>query len=226
MPIINQAGEKYFKGTDPNAGQENRVAKKELSKDDFLKIFLTQMKAQNPLKPYDSTAMLQQMGQLTSLTATEELQGSIRNLNLTIGKSEILSASQLVGRKVQLLSDKSPLVAGEGLHGSTIVPSTASNVVITIRDAQGGIVKTIEKGVSEAGVLDFDWDGKGPDGKEMKPDFYQISAKAKIDGKEVDLKTAGTFKVNSVAMNPMTGSVFVNVDGLGGVDMSYILKII
>lgn len=225
MPIINQAGGKYFNGTDPNAGKE-RVAKKELSKDDFIKIFLTQMKAQNPLKPYDSSVMLQQMGQLTSLTATEELQGTIRNLNSNIGSSKILSASQLVNRKVQVLSDKSPLVAGKGLQGSAIVPAQASSVVITIKDAKGNVVKTIDKGVSEGGVLDFDWDGKGADGKELPADFYQISAKAKIGGKEIDLNTAGTFTVNSVAMNPATGTVFLNVDGLGGIDLNYIVKII
>lgn len=226
MTVINQAGGKFFTQTDPNVGQEKRVAKKELSKEDFLKIFLTQMKSQNPLKPYDSSAMLQQMGQLTALTATEELQGSIRHLNHTIGKSEILSASQLVNRKVQLISDKSPLVAKEGLDGSVIVPGKASSVVITIKDAKGNVVKTIEKGVSESGVLDFHWDGKGADDKEMPADFYQISAKAKIDGKELDLNTAGTYKVNSVAMNPASGTVYLNVDGLGGVDMSYIIKII
>lgn len=226
MTIINQAGGNMFNPTDPNVGQEKKVAKKELSKDDFLKIFLTQMKSQNPLKPYDSSAMLQQMGQLTALTATEELQGTIRHLNLTIGKSEILSASQLVNRKVQLLSDKSPLVSGQGLQGAVILPAKANDVTITITDSQGNIVKTIEKGVSEAGVVDFDWDGKDASGRDLNPDFYQISAKGTIDGKKIDLATAGTYKVNSVAMNPSTGNVILNVDGMGGVDMRYIVKII
>lgn len=205
---------------------DRQGGKKDLSKDDFMTIFLTQMRMQSPLKPYDSAQMLQQMSMLTSLTSTEELQRTIQGLNLSIAKSQVMSASQLIGKRVQIPSGVSPLVAGHGLSGSVILPGSVSNVTITIKDKDGKVVKTIEKGESSSGVLDFDWDGKDADGNEMKADYYKISATATMDGKQVDLHTAGTFTIGSVAMNPETGAVIMNVDGLGGVDMGEIIKIL
>ncbi len=213
-------------GSSPNGVETPTNGRKELSKDDFIKIFLAQMKLQSPLKPYDSSAMLQQMSQLTSLSATEELQSTIKNLNYNLGKSQVLSASQLIGKSVQVPSEVSPYVKGEGLRGSVILPTSASNIEISIKNAKGELVHTINKGSSNAGVLDFQWDGKDEQGNELEPDYYQISASANIDGQRNQLITAGTFKVESVALNPTQNNVILNVDGLGGMDMNDIIKII
>lgn len=225
MTIINDSLGKDF-SIDIDRTGDRQGGKKDLSKDDFMTIFLKQMSMQDPMKPFDSSQMLQHMSMLTSLTSNEELQKTIQGLNLSIAKSQVMSASQLIGKKVQIPSGVSPLVEGQGLSGSVILPGSVSGVTITIKDKDGNVVKTIDKGASGAGVLDFDWDGKDADGKELPADYYKISASATIDGKQVDLHTAGTFKIGSVAMNPETGAVILNVDGLGGVDMGEIIKIL
>ena len=216
-----------------SAGQppSPRAPGKELSKDDFIKIFLAQMRMQSPLKPYDSSAMLQQMSQLTALSATEELQKTIQNLNNNMGKTQALSASQLIGKHVQVPSKLGQLVAGEGLHGSVILPESVTSVEITIKNSKGDVVGVVKKDAPGAGLVDFDWNGKRPDGKDdFPPGIYQISAKATINGKPVDVYTAGAFKVQSVTLNPQTGAVILNLDGLSGKDalanMSDIIKII
>lgn len=227
MPTINDSTGVGRSEHDINAEKNDRQGgKKELSKDDFMTIFLTQMRMQSPLKPYDSAQMLQQMGMLSSLTASEELQKTIHALGSNIARSQVMSASQLIGKKVHIPSGVSPLVKGEGVSGSVVVPAEATDVTITIKDKDGNVVKTISKGSSGRGVLDFDWDGKDADGNELKPDFYKISAEATINGKKLGIHTAGTFKIESVAMNPANGAVILNVDGLGGVDMGEIIKIL
>lgn len=226
MSIINETIGANKNPLDINGNNDRQGGKKDLSKDDFMTIFLTQMRMQSPLKPYDSAQMLQQMSMLTSLTASEELQKTIHGLGINIAKSQVMSASQLIGKKVQIPAGVSPLVKGEGLSGSVILPADVSKVTITIKDKDGKVVKTIDKGASGSGVLDFDWDGKDAEGNELNPDFYKISAEATIDGKQIQLHTAGTFKVGSVAMNPANGAVILNVDGLGGVDMGEIIKIL
>jgi flagellar basal-body rod modification protein FlgD len=226
MTNINQAGGLAFIPTDPNAGKGNVAPKKELSKEDFLKILLVQMKTQNPMKPFDSSTMLQQMGSLTSLTSTEELKKSIGFLNQTIGKSEMLSASQLINKQVHIVSDESPLTEKHNLKGSVIVPSKAGEMTITIKDNNGRVVKTISKGDVDNGVIDFEWDGLDVEGKKMAFGTYKISATGTLNGKKEDLMTAGCYEVRSVAMNPATGSVFLNFDGKNGIDMGYIVKVI
>lgn len=213
-------------GSSPASPETQIGGKKELSKDDFIKIFLAQMKLQSPLKPYDSSAMLQQMSQLTALSATEELQNTIKNLNYNLGKSQAISASQLIGKNVQIPSEISPYVKGESLRGSVVLPNDASNIEISIKNSKGEVVQVLNKGNSSAGVLDFAWDGKDADNNQLESDYYQISATATINGEKSRLMTAGTFKVESVALNPADNNVILNVDGLGGIDMSDIIKII
>ena len=206
--------------------QGGKVAGKALSQDDFMSLFLAQMKTQSPLKPFDSSDMMQQMSQLTSLSATKELEQTIKLMNANLGRSSVLSATQLIGKKVAIASDKSPLVANEGLGGSVVVPGDASDITVEIKDKSNKLVKTIKLPGSSSGVVDFHWDGLDADSKPMPPDFYNISAKATINGKAVDVYTAGIFKVNSVTMNRQNSSVILNVDGLGGMDMGDIIKIL
>jgi flagellar basal-body rod modification protein FlgD len=219
-PIQNVGGQRVVEDNDA------KINKTQLKPDDFMKLMLAQLRMQNPLKPYDNSAMLQNMSQISSLNATKDLQASIKNLDNNMGKSQVLSASQLVGRKANFPSEVSPLVDGDGLCGSVVIPGQASEVTITIKDKNGQDVKTIKLGATGAGVADFKWDGLDADGKKMDADFYKISAAATIDGKQVQVLTAGTFKINSVALNPKSNEVILNVDGLGGMKMNEILKIL
>ncbi len=208
-----------------NKPQERRVGEQQLSKDDFLKLMLAQMKNQDPFKPYDSGAMLQNMSQISQMSATDELKKTIQTLSTSIGRSQMVGTTQLVGHKVQVLSKVAPLVAGKGLSGSVILPKGAEDVTIEIKDPQGKVVKTITKGATSRGVLDFDWDGKVDD-KELPADFYTISGTATIDGAKTSLMSAGTFTVGSVALDQSTNTTILNVDGLGGLTLDDILKVL
>ena len=209
-----------------NMPKERRIGDQELTKDDFMKIMITQMKNQDPFKPYDSAAMLQNMAQLSQLSASDELKKSITNLSTNISRSEMVGSIQLVGHGVQVLSKVAPLIAGKGLSGSVIVPKQANNVTIEIKDPSGKVVKTVQKGDSGRGVLDFDWDGKDDKGVELPAEFYTITGTATIDGAKTTLMSAGTFKVGSVALDQSTNKVILNVDGLGGLTMDDILKVL
>jgi flagellar basal-body rod modification protein FlgD len=197
----------------------------QLSQDDFMKILLTQMRLQTPQNPFDSNTMMQQMSQLTTLSATKEMENAVKSLNTNLGESQVLSASQLVGKHVQVPNDISPLIAGEGLKGSVILPRDVENSTVTIKDQNGKVVKTIELGASSSGVVDFTWDGMDSENKPMTPGFYTISATTQIHGENVAIPTAGTFKVNSVALDKNGNGVILNLDGLGGVNMKDLIKI-
>ena len=70
-----------------------------IGQDDFLKILLTQMNYQDPLKPMDNQQFVAQMAQFTALEQTRQANDHLENL-LTIQ-----SATQsigLIGRTVQI----------------------------------------------------------------------------------------------------------------------------
>ena len=198
----------------------------QLTQDDFIKLLLTQMRLQTPENPFDSNTMMQQMSQLTTLSATNEMQNTVKSLNANLGTSQVLEAAQLVGKKVQILSGVSPLTAGEGLKGSLVLPTDVESTTVTIKDSNDKVIKVIELGASSSGVLDFSWDGLDTDGKAMPPGIYKISGAASFNGESAPVPTTGTFNVNSVALDRNGKGVILNLDGVGGVKMDDVIKIL
>lgn len=84
-----------------------------LGKDGFLKLFMEQLKNQDPLEPMDNSQMLSQMAQFTSVeqltylgdTAENmlgfqtDLAGGLESLNQFMGSSSLASYSNLIGKQ-------------------------------------------------------------------------------------------------------------------------------
>lgn len=197
----------------------------QLSQDGFLKLLLAQLRMQSPTSPFDSSTMMQQIAQLTGLSSAQELEKTVKTLAESMGTSQILEASRLVGQHVQIPSEKCPLVQGEDLKAAVIVPKGVDSIDVTIRDANDQIVKTMHLGAPSDGVLDFTWDGMNMSNQPMAPGYYKVSATSILNGQNTALPVAGTFKVNSVAQDRLGKGIILNVDGLGGVNMQDIIKI-
>lgn len=203
-----------------------QVAQKQLTKDDFVKLFLTQLTKQNPLKPFDTGAMMQNMSQMTQLGSTEELNKTIKTLDTNMARSSLLQSTQMIGKKVAAPSDLNHL-SDKGMTGSILLESPASEVIVTIRDKDNKEIKKVHiEGTSSSGVVDYAWDGKNEAGEVMKPGFYNISVDAKQQGTPVKAYAAGHFDVSSVAFDQQKNKVILNLDGLGGTEMDYVIKVL
>ena len=209
-----------------NEDNATKLKRTQLAPEDFMTLMLAQLKMQDPLKPYDNSAMLQNMAQISSLNSTKDLQSTIKNMNANMGKSQVLAASQLVGKNVALASESSSLIEGQGLTGSVVLPSNAAQVMVSIRDAKDQEVRALALGPTGAGMQDFHWDGTDAAGKPMAPGAYHFVASADINGKPVAVGTAGIYKVNSVSLDPKDQEVILGVNGIGNAKMNDILKIL
>lgn len=211
------------------------LPKKQLTPDDFILLFTKQLTTQNPLHPSDSNTILQQMASASSIGAATNMTKAMtdleKSMQVSLGKSEFINASQMVGKNVEVPSDLCPLHKGDGLSGSVLVTGPATNIKVTIKDSDHKVVKEITLDAAKTeGLVDFKWDGMKDDGHggsiESAPGFYNISATATVDGQQKSLGTAGSFKVKSVGLNQQTGGVILNVDGLGGLGLNDIVKIL
>lgn len=201
------------------------VDKNQLEQKDFLKLLLAQLKLQNPLNPFDASTMMQQISQLTGLNATQKMSDSIDVLKSSLGASQLFEASHMVGKSVQLLSDTLRLSEGAGAAGSVLVPAGVETIQITISDEQGKAVRTFTVNAPGEGVFDFNWDGLDDKGQAVPMGFYKMSAMSSVADNPVTISTAGTFKVDSVALDRDSGKVILNIEGLGGVNMDNLVKI-
>jgi flagellar basal-body rod modification protein FlgD len=113
-----------------------------LGLDDFLKILLTQLTYQDPLKPLDNQEFIAQLAQFTSLQQTSEVNRNIQQL-LTIQAST--QAVGLIGRTVQVqgtsgsiigqvttlrFNQGQPLVTVRGSDGSYSTDLSPSQIVL------------------------------------------------------------------------------------------------
>src|SRR5690348_12047108 len=95
FPIINTAAASPT-GTDNN---NIPVPTQMLSQQDFLKLLVTQMTSQDPLKPTDSQDLLSQMTQFSTLNANTALQTQLAQMQTL---NEFSEAGSLLGKQVTL----------------------------------------------------------------------------------------------------------------------------
>lgn len=112
-----------------------------LGMEDFLKILLTQLTYQDPLKPMDNQQFMAQMAQFTSLEQTQQLNNKIETL---ITNQAALQSVGLIGRTVEIttssgtlsgkvsalsLAAAAPLLTVETADGATLSDVSLSQIV-------------------------------------------------------------------------------------------------
>ena len=107
---------------------------------DFLKILLTQLTNQDPLKPMDNQQFMAQMAQFTSLQQTQELnskmeqlivnQSSLQSVGLIGHNVDIsVNGSNLTGKVVSLsLTGEAPLLTVTTTNGATLSNISLSQI--------------------------------------------------------------------------------------------------
>ncbi len=106
-----------------------------LGQEDFMKILLTQLTYQDPMKPMDNQQFMAQMAQFTSLEQTQQLNSKIATL---IGNQAALQSVGLIGRTVDVSSTSGTLT------GSVVSLSlSGESPLITLRTSAGSTLQDI-----------------------------------------------------------------------------------
>lgn len=98
-----------------------------LGQNDFLKLMIAQLQAQNPLEPSNANEYVNELAQLTQVEQTTNLAAA----------SELSGAVQLIGRTVAFNDSHGSLVRGK----VESVQSTASGTTVTV-EGVGGVKLT------------------------------------------------------------------------------------
>jgi len=94
------------------AGERTQIKNdsSKMGKDEFLKLLVTQLKYQDPLKPMDNKAFIAQTAQFSSL---EQMNNMNKNLNKFLEMQQLSQVGGLVNKKVTVLdSDTGEEVTG------------------------------------------------------------------------------------------------------------------
>lgn len=189
------------------------------TQDRFLTLLVTQMKNQDPLNPMDNAQVTSQMAQLSTVTGIEKLNSTMQAMS----SSQALTASGMIGRGV--LADGSSLaLSGGQAIGGVDLAKAADSLKITIKDASGKTVDTIDMGKQNAGVIPFAWDGKMADGTTAPDGDYTFSVNASLAGSTITATALAYGVVNSIT--PTTSGVTLGAGTLGDVSINNVKKIL
>ena len=154
------------------------TAIKGLGQDDFLKLLLAQLQAQDPLKPLDNQEFAAQLATFNSL---DQLIGINKKLEAVQGQQQELSqlqATALIGKEVRALGDSVSLSEGKGATLHYAINANAGRAVVNIKDKAGNLVRAIEVGSQKVGDQSVTWDGKDTAGRPLEAGTYTFEVKA------------------------------------------------
>lgn len=162
-------------GTNSTA-DANRFAS--LSSEEFIRVLTTELKNQDPFQPNDSAALLEQLSSIRNIESQSVLQEKIESLVL---QNQIASASGMIGKVVQGLTDDSRNVVGV----VDTVQVAGDRVVLSLHNGER-LAMTRVNAIAEGGV------------SSDAPGNATLSADLNGDG-EVDVADLGIFAAQYVS---------------------------
>lgn len=200
------------------------AARERLGQKDFIELMLAQFTNQDPLKPLDGTQFIGQLAQFSTVTGIEEMGTSLKSLADSLRSEQMLAGAALVGRQVLVPSSRAVLGGAGDVSGSVEVPEGVQQVLVTVRDAAGQIVRqmTVEAG---AGLVDFRWDGTTDAGRRAPPGDYSFGAIASGGGRSVSLPLMFDDEVRSVTLDTSGRQLVLNTTHHGPVQLADVRRI-
>lgn len=194
-------------------------------KNEFLQLFVTQLRNQNPLEPRDGAEYLGQLAQFSTLEGIRNMETAFNKIANSLNSNQALQASTLVGKNVEVKTDNGLYMQGSTVKGSINVPDYATNVQMEIRNEQGEVIRTVNMNTAQKGELGFMWDGLDDNGNAQPSGVYRFIAKANIQGTEKQIDTYISANVDSVTINKNGQPVTLNVSGYGRISIEDIKTI-
>lgn len=180
-------------GTATSDTQPKYVDPKErgsLSRDDFIKLFLTQLQFQDPTKPMESAEMATQMAQFNMVDLLQKNNEAMAKLVSADQVRNNLSALSYIGHEVRYKGNLLNLRGGNYRQFHLDTSADVASAVAVIKDVKGNVVRTLDMGALTKGTHDLNWDGLSDTGEQVSDGVYSVSIKAVNEKNEtVDVTT-------------------------------------
>lgn len=210
-------------GNSANGAGSAGSANQTLGQNEFLKLMMVQLKNQDPMKPLDPSQFVGQLAQFSTVTGIQNMQSSINDLVTSNRSSQLLGGSSLVGHDVLAPASTASIAAGGAVSGAVDVPDGSQALQVQVSDASGQLVRTFSV-TPQAGLTEFNWDGKTTAGETAASGTYTFKVVAGAGGSTVSLDPMLTSRVNSVTIDPSSSALTLNTNS-GSLALSSVRRV-
>lgn len=156
-----------------------------LGKEDFLHLLVTQLQAQDPLNPMESTDFTAQLAQFSSLEQLQNVNSNMEYLLLFESSINNAQAVSFIGKEIKAIGNSVEV------HNDVVdtmnfeLLDDAQAVYINVYDKPGNLVRSIQSGQMDAGPQTFSWDGRNDSGNTVADGIYtyEVLAVDELDDK-------------------------------------------
>jgi flagellar basal-body rod modification protein FlgD len=189
----------------------------------FLTLLVSQLQNQDPLNPLDNAEITSQLAQLSTVTGVNKINDTLTTLSTSLNANQYMQSAGLVGHDVVVTGNQVQLADGAARLGYAL-KADADTVTVTIKDAAGAVVRTIDAGGGKADVHFVDWDGKDNSGKVVADGTYTFDVTASAAKASVDTTALTVGHVSGLIPGSSGGQL--QLGALGRIDLSQVVEIL
>jgi flagellar basal-body rod modification protein FlgD len=177
-----------------------------MGENDFLTLFTTQLKNQDPSQPEDNSTFVSQLAQFSQLTATTNMESSMNNLVSTMQNDQMSAGAALIGKQVLVPGGSAALINGQPVNTTVNLPKGVQTITMTVSDSSGNIVDVKSFGAQPQGNMNATWAGTSLNGTQEPDGLYKIAFTA-VDSTGATIKpTPSTYSTVLSISNPNAGT--------------------
>ncbi|RAI59333.1 flagellar hook assembly protein FlgD [Roseicella frigidaeris] len=184
--------------------------------DTFLTLLTTQLKNQDPTKAMDTSEMTNQLVQFAAVEQQISMNGNLEKLISLQQAAQLTAAAPLMGKQVEVESDKLALQDGVG-RLRLPAAGAATGAIVTVTDANGRTLRTQDVTLG-SNATEWQWDGRDGNGNTLADGAYAYSV-AGYDATGASQAVSATVLARATAAERQSGGDLKLV--LGGLTVGF-----
>lgn len=155
-----------------------RVHKKELGKNDFIKLMSVQLQNQDPTSPLKNEEMAAQLAQFSALEQMQNVNTTLEKMSNETKSRDNLMASQFIGKEVVTDSSRFEIDEDRRADLKFNLKGDIEKGTIAILDDADKVIREMEIGKLKEGENTIKWDGRDRLGVEARVGAYKFRVTA------------------------------------------------
>jgi flagellar hook assembly protein FlgD len=201
----------FFDKLNKETSDEFKTPKNKLDKTDFLRLFVEQLKNQDPLNPDDGAELAAKLAQFNSVEQMMAMNKSLSTMAKEQSTDRSLQLTNFIGKDLQIKGGRLKIKGGDLSEGSFNLSKPTAQTSLQVRDETGRLVHEKKLGMVQKGAHKLSWDGKDHKGQPISDGTYTFQIVANdVNGANVPVDITSKVNVTGVDVTDKDGKFFTN----------------